>query len=203
MLQYENMRADDGYFTESEPDIEPRENERVGEAGAIFLGLPAVWDAESTEIYPRLRIRDRFGFRAGKRPFKACPNTPLRLSDPRASRIDLVILRESTEGYPCSSRSLPGFPFPPPSRSDSAARVLQAVGLNEAQDVTASRSLVHVRRMDIRPAAFRVCPRPLPRSCRASCFSPAPRDRRPRPGVRVQCGIEPGIQLAGFRPSDP
>lgn len=32
------------------------------------------------------------------RPVKAYPNVPQRLADPRASEIDLVILRESTEG---------------------------------------------------------------------------------------------------------
>ncbi|MEM7378287.1 MAG: isocitrate/isopropylmalate family dehydrogenase, partial [Pseudomonadota bacterium] len=42
--------------------------------------------------------RDRFGLYAGVRPVKAYPNAPQRLADPRAADIDLVILRESTEG---------------------------------------------------------------------------------------------------------
>ena len=35
---------------------------------------------------------------AGVRPVKAYPNAPQRLADERAAGIDLVILRESTEG---------------------------------------------------------------------------------------------------------
>ncbi|NNL18861.1 MAG: isocitrate/isopropylmalate dehydrogenase family protein, partial [Boseongicola sp.] len=35
---------------------------------------------------------------AGVRPVKAYPNAPQRLADPRAAGIDLIILRESTEG---------------------------------------------------------------------------------------------------------
>jgi 3-isopropylmalate dehydrogenase len=54
--------------------------------------------ADGTEISPHLRLRDRFGLYAGVRPVKAYPNAPQRLADPRAAGIDMVILRESTEG---------------------------------------------------------------------------------------------------------
>jgi len=43
-------------------------------------------------------LRDRFGLYAGVRPVRAYPNAPQRLADPRAAGIDMVILRESTEG---------------------------------------------------------------------------------------------------------
>jgi len=49
-------------------------------------------------ISPHLRLRDRYGLYAGVRPVKAYPNAPQRLADPRAAQLDLVILRESTEG---------------------------------------------------------------------------------------------------------
>jgi len=39
-----------------------------------------------------------FQFYAGVCPVKAYPNVPLRLADSRARDIDLVVLRESTEG---------------------------------------------------------------------------------------------------------
>jgi 3-isopropylmalate dehydrogenase len=39
-----------------------------------------------------------FQLYAGVRPIKAYPNAPQRLADPRAAGIDLVVLRESTEG---------------------------------------------------------------------------------------------------------
>ncbi|RMD92941.1 MAG: isocitrate/isopropylmalate dehydrogenase family protein, partial [Alphaproteobacteria bacterium] len=100
-LERFEVRAGAGYFRETGRDIEPGGEERLGEADAIFLGaigLPSVRHADGTEISPHLRLRDRFGLYAGVRPVKAYPNTPRRLADPRAGEIDLVILRESTEG---------------------------------------------------------------------------------------------------------
>ncbi|MCP4982446.1 MAG: isocitrate/isopropylmalate dehydrogenase family protein [Gammaproteobacteria bacterium] len=100
-LSYNEISAGAGYFSETGDDIEPRGEEAAGRADAIFLGaigLPAVRHADGTEISPHLRLRDRFQLYAGVRPVRAYPNTPQRLSDPRAANIDLVILRESTEG---------------------------------------------------------------------------------------------------------
>lgn len=90
-----------GYFRETGLDIEPQGEIRAGQQDAIFLGaigLPAIRHADGTEISPHLRLRDRFGLYAGVRPVKAYPNAPQRLADPRAAAIDLIILRESTEG---------------------------------------------------------------------------------------------------------
>lgn len=100
-LRYREIAAGAGYFRERGRDIEPGGEEAAGEADAIFLGaigLPAVRHADGTEISPHLRLRDRYGLYAGVRPVKAYPNAPQRLADPRAAGIDLVILRESTEG---------------------------------------------------------------------------------------------------------
>lgn len=96
-----SIAAGAGYFAETGQDIEPGGEQRAGEADAIFLGaigLPSVRHADGTEISPHLRLRDRFGLYAGVRPVKAYPNAPQRLADPRAAGIDMVILRESTEG---------------------------------------------------------------------------------------------------------
>jgi 3-isopropylmalate dehydrogenase len=54
--------------------------------------------ADGTEISPHLKLRDELQLYAGVRPVKAFANTPRRLLDPRAETIDLVVLRESTEG---------------------------------------------------------------------------------------------------------
>ena len=100
-LTYETIHAGAGYFKDTGNDIEPGGEERAGELDAIFLGaigLPAVRHADGTEIAPHLRLRDIYGLYAGVRPVKAYPNAPQRLVDPRASEIDMVILRESTEG---------------------------------------------------------------------------------------------------------
>lgn len=99
--RYGRIAAGAGYFAESGRDIEPDGEERAGDADAIFLGaigLPSVRHADGTEIAPHLRLRDRFGLYAGVRPVKAYPNAPRRLADPLAAGIDLVVLRESTEG---------------------------------------------------------------------------------------------------------
>jgi len=100
-LAYEEIQAGAGYFSEHGVDIEPEGEIRAGKADAIFLGaigLPSIRHADGTEISPHLRLRDRFGLYAGVRPVKAYPNAPQRLADPRASAIDLIVLRESTEG---------------------------------------------------------------------------------------------------------
>ncbi|MCV0424949.1 MAG: isocitrate/isopropylmalate dehydrogenase family protein [Roseibium sp.] len=98
---YDEIQAGAGYFKENGVDIEPDGEERAEAADAIFLGaigLPAIRHQDGTEISPHLRLRDRFGLYAGVRPVKAYPNAPQRLADPRAANIDLIILRESTEG---------------------------------------------------------------------------------------------------------
>lgn len=100
-LTYTEIQAGAGYFQETGKDIEPGGEEKAGEADAIFLGaigLPAIRQPDGTEISPHLRLRDRFGLYAGVRPIRAYPNAPQRLADPRAAGIDMIVLRESTEG---------------------------------------------------------------------------------------------------------
>ncbi|MCB1449335.1 MAG: isocitrate/isopropylmalate dehydrogenase family protein [Nitratireductor sp.] len=100
-LELRHIDAGAGYYQRTGRDIEENGEEAAGEADAIFLGaigLPSVRSRDGTEISPHLRLRDRYGLYAGIRPVKAYPNAPRRLADPRAANIDLVILRESTEG---------------------------------------------------------------------------------------------------------
>ncbi|MEQ1647518.1 MAG: isocitrate/isopropylmalate family dehydrogenase [Hyphomicrobiaceae bacterium] len=89
------------YYKESGKDCSTEAFEVARKADAILLGamgLPNVRLPSGTEIAPHLRMREEFGLYAGVRPVKAYPNTVRRLADPRADNIDLVILRESTEG---------------------------------------------------------------------------------------------------------
>lgn len=100
-LKFEEFQAGAGYFRDTGIDIEPGAEEAVGEFDAIILGgigLPSIRHKDGTEISPHLRLRDRYQLYAGVRPVKAYPNIPQSLSDPRAEKIDLVVLRESTEG---------------------------------------------------------------------------------------------------------
>ena len=74
---------------------------RAAAADAILLGamgLPSVRKADGTEIAPQLDLRERLELYAGLRPVRALRGLPLPLADPRAREIDLVFVRESTEG---------------------------------------------------------------------------------------------------------
>lgn len=100
-LSVDEIGAGARHYRDTGRDIEADGEDRAGAADAIFLGaigLPSIRAADGTEISPHLRLRDRFGLYAGVRPVKAYPNAPQRLADPRAAGIDMVILRESTEG---------------------------------------------------------------------------------------------------------
>ncbi len=100
-LAYREIRAGAGYFSKTGADIEPGGEQAAGDCDAIFLGaigLPAIRHEDGTEISPHLRLRDIYGLYSGVRPVKAYPNAPQRLADNRARDIDMVILRESTEG---------------------------------------------------------------------------------------------------------
>jgi 3-isopropylmalate dehydrogenase len=62
------------------------------------MGWPEIRYPDGTEIAPQLDLRFRLDLYAGVRPARAIPGVPLPLADPRAREIDLVIVRENTEG---------------------------------------------------------------------------------------------------------
>ncbi|MEK9719924.1 MAG: isocitrate/isopropylmalate dehydrogenase family protein [Quisquiliibacterium sp.] len=71
------------------------------DADAILLGAmgwPEIRYPDGTEIGPQLELRVRLDLYAGVRPSRAIPGVPSVLSDVRASQIDLMLVRESTEG---------------------------------------------------------------------------------------------------------
>ena len=89
------------YYRKTGVDITDEAFKAAGEADAILfgaMGLPDVRFPDGTEIAPHLNMRVEFGLYAGVRPVKAYPNCPSPLADPRATEIDLIVLRESTEG---------------------------------------------------------------------------------------------------------
>ena len=63
------------------------------------MGWPDIRYPDGTEIAPQLDIRVHLDLYAGVRPIRAIPGLPLPLASPRAKDIDLVIVRESTEGW--------------------------------------------------------------------------------------------------------
>ena len=62
------------------------------------MGWPEIRYADGTEIAPQLDLRVALELYAGVRPARAIPGIRLPLADPRARDIDLVVVRESTEG---------------------------------------------------------------------------------------------------------
>ncbi len=62
------------------------------------MGWPEIRYPDGTEIAPQLDLRVELELYAGVRPARALPGIRLPLADPRARDIDLVVVRESTEG---------------------------------------------------------------------------------------------------------
>ena len=62
------------------------------------MGLPHVLGADGTEIIPQLDIRFALDLYAGVRPIRSFAGLPSPLSHPEATAIDLVLVRENTEG---------------------------------------------------------------------------------------------------------
>lgn len=62
------------------------------------MGMPHIRYPNGTEIAPQLDIRSELELYAGVRPIRTYPGLPSVLSDSRADQIDLVLIREQTEG---------------------------------------------------------------------------------------------------------
>ncbi len=62
------------------------------------MGLPHVRGKDGTEIIPQLDLRFHFDLYAGVRPIRTFRGLPTPLANPLAQQIDLVLVRESTEG---------------------------------------------------------------------------------------------------------
>ena len=71
------------------------------EADAILLGacgLPSVRYPDNTEIMPQVELRFHFDLYAGVRPARLIPGVPSPIVGADRHGIDLVVIRESTEG---------------------------------------------------------------------------------------------------------
>src|ERR1700760_1885042 len=71
------------------------------EADAILLGacgLPSVRYPDNTEIMPQVELRFHFDLYAGVRPCRLIPGVPSPIVGAAERGIDLVVIRESTEG---------------------------------------------------------------------------------------------------------
>ena len=98
-LDYQNAGAQ--HYLDSGVAL-PEDTLKVCErADAILfgaMGLPHVRGTDGTEIIPQLDLRFHFDLYAGVRPIRTFKGLPTPLSSPKAAEIDLVLVRESTEG---------------------------------------------------------------------------------------------------------
>jgi 3-isopropylmalate dehydrogenase len=100
-LEYETLEAGAALYAATGESLPPETMRRAEAADAVLLGamgMPDIRYPDRTEISPQLDLRERFDLFAGVRPVKAFSGLPSSLADPRAGEIDLVIVRESTEG---------------------------------------------------------------------------------------------------------
>ncbi len=100
-FEWNFIKAGAAYYKKTGKDVEDDGEKKAEQSDAIFLGaigLPSIRKDDGTEIAPHLRFREVFNLYAGVRPVKAYKNTPQRLSNKNAEKIDLVVLRECTEG---------------------------------------------------------------------------------------------------------
>jgi 3-isopropylmalate dehydrogenase len=80
------------------PDDVLKDCERADAILFGAMGLPHVRERDGTEIIPQLDLRFHFDLYAGVRPIRTMKGLPTPLANPLAANIDLVLVRESTEG---------------------------------------------------------------------------------------------------------
>ena len=100
-LQPERLPAGAAHFRDTGTALPQKTLDAARNADAVLfgaMGMPEVRTEEGTEIQPQLDLRVALDLYAGVRPVKAIAGVPAPLADPRAAEIDLVIVREQTEG---------------------------------------------------------------------------------------------------------
>jgi len=100
-LRYEAVEAGASYYREHGTAMSDENLARAAAADAILLGamgLPDIRYPDGREIAPQIDIRIALDLFAGVRPVRSIPGLSGPLSDPRAQKLDFVLIRESTEG---------------------------------------------------------------------------------------------------------
>lgn len=100
-LDLKHVPGGAAHYRDHGTDLPEESFEAARAADAILfgaMGLPDVRKADGTEINPQLDLRFGLELYAGVRPVRVLPGAPTPLADPRARDIDLVLIRENTEG---------------------------------------------------------------------------------------------------------
>lgn len=100
-LEFITLEAGAGHYEKHGVSIPKQSLDIAREADAILLGamgMPHIRYPDGTEIAPQLELRETLDLYAGVRPIRTIKGLPTPLSDPRARELDIVLVRESTEG---------------------------------------------------------------------------------------------------------
>ena len=100
-LRFEEEAAGAAHYAETGTALPEEAMKRADDTDAILLGamgMPSIRYPDGREIAPQLEMREQFELFAGVRPVKTRPGAPQPLTDPRAAKLDFILIRESTEG---------------------------------------------------------------------------------------------------------
>jgi 3-isopropylmalate dehydrogenase len=100
-LRYTEAAAGAGHYRETGRSMPESTIRLCEQADAILLGacgLPQVRYPDGTEIMPQVELRFIFDLYAGVRPCRLVPNVKSPIVGAAERGIDLVVIRESTEG---------------------------------------------------------------------------------------------------------
>jgi 3-isopropylmalate dehydrogenase len=100
-FRFTEAPAGAGHYRDTGTDLPESTVKLCEEADAILLGacgLPGVRFPDNTEIRPQVDLRFIFGLYAGVRPCRLIPGVTSPIKGAEEHGIDLVVIRESTEG---------------------------------------------------------------------------------------------------------
>ena len=95
---FTSYEAGAAFYRKTGKSISDADMDSIGTADAILLGamgLPHVRQPDGTEITPQIEIREHYGLFASLRPARLYPGVPTNV---RSSEIDMLVIRETTEG---------------------------------------------------------------------------------------------------------
>jgi 3-isopropylmalate dehydrogenase len=100
-LRFTEAPAGAGHYRQTGTSLPESTVKLCEQADAILLGacgLPHIRYPDNTEIMPQVELRFIFDLYAGVRPCRLIPNIPSPIVEAAERGIDLVVVRESTEG---------------------------------------------------------------------------------------------------------
>jgi 3-isopropylmalate dehydrogenase len=100
-LRFTEAPAGAGHYRDTGASLPESTVKLCEQADAILLGacgLPHIRYPDNTEIMPQVELRFIFDLYAGVRPCRLIPNIPSPIVGAAEHGIDLIVIRESTEG---------------------------------------------------------------------------------------------------------